>query len=171
MSTPARLSTLLDQALDEVVALYALPGYAPPLTTSLPDRQYWTIGNVALDDCGQLVVTGTAINEGLPVLGNVLGNADGVADFSPYALSFSIGLVRCLTTMDDRGNPPSPAQIEADNASIAADGWMLTVGLRKAHFDSAAFLGGCQNLHLVQAIPIGPEGAQAGWQVDWQVTV
>ena len=88
----------VEDALANIRKAYA-EDYAEAIP--LPDRQYWTIGTTA-HDCEQLV---------LAVQQMFLGTAENPMELTqctgPRGLTFTVEVVRCVPTLDNRGKPPS----------------------------------------------------------------
>ncbi|HLR43880.1 MAG TPA: hypothetical protein VK065_01685 [Brevibacterium sp.] len=115
--------------------------------------------SVAWDDCckGQLWVRVITAVPGYQ------GRASGVACPTHYDLTLGVGIVRCVSTVDDRGRPPSAAQITTDGNS----------GLR----DMREIADILQSYRPVDALtarlgnwtPSGPDGGCAGGEWSYQM--
>mgnify|MGYP000901333097 CR=1 FL=1 len=114
-------------------------------------------GEVAWDDCcdGQLWVRLAAI---LPNPG--AGQPCGVMT---WTATFGIGVVRCISVLDDEGRAPAPAALTTDTLRMTGD----TAALIKAIQCQA--IPRAESLTVVRWEPLGPEGGCAGG--EWLVSV
>ncbi len=95
-----------DEALRDIVEHYETKtGF--PEGVPLPARRYWTIGTTA-HDCEQCV---------LAVQQMFLGTAETPLELTqcggPRGLTFTVEVVRCVPTLDNRGRAPDAPVIEA----------------------------------------------------------
>lgn len=78
-------------------------------------------------------------------------------------MDVEIGIARCVSQPDDDGNPPAPADLQADAALQVAD----AMALRKA----AVCCAPEKDFILGPYIPVGPSGGLVGgvWTISLQV--
>jgi hypothetical protein len=99
-----------DQALADIEA-----HYDTKINVPLPDRRYWTIGTTA-HDCEQCV---------LAVQQMFLGTAETPLETTqcngPRGLTFTVEVVRCVPTLDNRGRAPDAPVIEAASVNPVID--------------------------------------------------
>ena len=88
--------------------------YAAPEAPTIPDIQLVTHGMLPAVDCPFLAVTMTAITA------DVLASKPRCAVVP--SVTFRIWVVRCFPTLDNQGNPPKPADEQADSADAEAGG-------------------------------------------------
>jgi hypothetical protein len=109
---------VMQGVLDRVVAIYS--SYGVPL----PSRQYWTMGNPAMD-CEQLVVTFVQAYLGIP--GDEASQAQKCN--MPRSIVVSITVTREIPTVGQTGRTPTYEKIQ-DAAEISAvDSWILLSSL------------------------------------------
>lgn len=99
----------LDEGFHCVLDRYISAGVTPP------DRQYWTIGSTA-HDCEQIV---------LAVQQMFLGTADAPLGTTqcggPRSVTFTIEVIRCVPTMNNRGQAPAAEAIETSSVNPVID--------------------------------------------------
>jgi hypothetical protein len=123
-------------------------------------------GQVAWDQCdcdGQvwvrlisLVPSGGPISE----RGRNLTTPCGVL---MWTATLGVGVVRCVTSLDSQGNPPTAAELTADTVQMTADLADLAAALQCCLAEQV------NKLTMVRWDPLGPDGGCAGG--EWQVTV
>lgn len=124
-----------------------------------PDRQYVAHGRVAWD-CEQLTVH--VVNLIAEPQDDRGANCNIV-----HRATIATTLVRCAPTPDDRGNPPSSADLDAFGLQMAADGGALWKGMTRATADGQWPVGlPCRRVRWVNLQPLAPSGGFAGWQVN-----
>jgi hypothetical protein len=81
----------------------------------LPERRYWTIGQTA-HDCEQMAMA---------VQQMFLGTAENPLETTqcngPRGLTFTMEVVRCTPTMNNRGQAPSASSIESSSVNPVID--------------------------------------------------
>lgn len=86
----------------------------------------------------------------------------------PFALvlTLGIGVIRCVATINDAGEPPSAAQVTADGKVMGDDMWGLYRAL------SCFVPEGAEKASLTSWTPLGPLGMSAGgeWAMEVWVT-
>jgi hypothetical protein len=99
-----------DQAMKDIAEHYAVKVNIP-----LPERRYWTIGQTA-HDCEQVV---------LAVQQMFIGTAEAPLEVSPCSgprgLTFTLEILRCVPTLDNRGNAPAGEKIEVASVNPVID--------------------------------------------------
>jgi hypothetical protein len=99
-----------DDALRDIVE-----HYETKVNVDLPLRRYWTIGTTA-HDCEQCV---------LAVQQMFLGTAETPLELTqcggPRGLTFTVEVVRCVPTMDNRGRAPAQEVIETASVNPVID--------------------------------------------------
>jgi hypothetical protein len=130
----------------------------------LPVRQYWTMGEPAID-CEQLVVFFQQLYLGPP--GAQVGEPQRC--HVPRSATLTISLSRATPIVSQNGRPPAPEKIEAASEILAIDAWVLMDSVNQldqwdetgygvgviATLDSASPEGGFQttNLTITMAVP------------------
>lgn len=141
---PKALSIIGRGLLERVVAVYEDFG------VPVPQRQFWSAGNVP-PECSQIVVALKSLSEGLT------GSEETIP--SPcdnlVQAKFSVTVTRCIPTPDNRGTPPSPAQIAEASDLASQDAYLLAKAA--CSFDMYG-----------SDVPGAPLG---GMGVEWSVTV
>lgn len=108
------LASLMQEVLDRVVAAYAT--YSMPL----PSRQYWTMGQPAVD-CEQLVVSFVQMYVGAP--GDEATEPRRCND--PRSATLNVSVSRQVPVVGQGGRPPSADAIEDYAAISAYDAYIL----------------------------------------------
>jgi hypothetical protein len=86
----------------------------------LPARQYWTMGQPAVD-CEQLVVYFQQLYLGPP--GAQVGEPQRC--HVPRSATITISIARATPIVSQNGRPPAPDKIEAASEVLAIDAWVL----------------------------------------------
>jgi len=149
---PDRLYTVASQALEiAVAALEASAGGAPA-------RRYVSDGPMLAWDCEQVAVTAESTfghqgNISAPVV-------DPVQCLAMRGAVLGVWVVRCAPTMDDDGEPPAAAAINANAAVVLADPTVVFDALAAALRDGTWL--GAHGLAFEEWTGIGPEGGLTG---------
>jgi hypothetical protein len=109
---------LLDGVLQRVVSTFN--SYNVPL----PNRQYWTVGQQAVD-CEQLTVTLLQIYLGAP--GDQASTPQRCNQ--PRTAVMTVSLSRCIPTVGQNGRPPTADKLEEAAKISAIDGYVLMLSL------------------------------------------
>lgn len=119
---------------------------------------------VAWDDCcGQLSVRVLTVT---PRYGKV--NASGAfCAVYDWTVQLGVGIVRCVSTVDDRGNAPTAAKLTAEAAQMVAD--MAAIQNALLCTDLGAVTDAVVQVQLGEWTPSGPNGGCAGG--EWAVTL
>lgn len=144
---PDRLYQVARVVLDTVVATLENP----------PPRRYVSVGNPAFD-CEQVVVS----------VDRTLGHAGDIAQevTAPLgclvmrAVDIGVWVIRCAPTMNDDGQAPSAASLEASAAALLRDPVVILNGLVAAH--QAGTLAPSRGLGFLNWQALAPEGGFAG---------
>ena len=113
-SNAKNLAVMMQAVLDQVVASYAT--YSMPL----PTRQYWTMGQPAID-CEQLVVSFVQMYVGAP--GDEATEPRRCND--PRSATLNISVSRQVPTVGQNGRPPAADVIESFAEYSAYDAYIL----------------------------------------------
>lgn len=159
---PLVTSTVYDHAADLLASVVDRMGdvyddYTPPIV--LPERQYVHAGEVAWD-CEQVVVTVVDLRHAFPG-----ETAKPLVCSPPRHIHMEVWIVRCVPTLDDNGNPPSPAALDAAAHTELQDLWTLAYVLWKGYSD-ADWGGTCASVLLGPVDTVGPLGAYAAVKAD-----
>jgi hypothetical protein len=142
----------------EVRAFFAFNGIA------LPERQYICPGLPSLDawDCEQFAVGCVGIIDANPQQGSISSAARGGSPFSSQkmrAVVYGIQIVRaCAPTMSARGNPPSPATVDAAGRMQLKDMGCLSQIVVNLCSSLPEWIPQGVNADAGQCVPLGPEG-------------
>jgi hypothetical protein len=143
-SEALRLKNMLDGVLERVQSVYQ------SYNVALPNRQYWMIGEPALD-CEQVVVAFDQLYLGPP--------GDEVAQPNrcdvPRSATFRILISREVAVVGVNGRPPSGDKIQQTSVLPTIDAWILMETVREFDmWDETGYgLGVVANLQIS-----GPEG-------------
>jgi hypothetical protein len=144
---------------------------------SLPERQHLAPGNPALIawDCPQLTVAvgGTALGvmEGVPAIPDPIPGP--MAGLQLRWAGFAVALVRCTPALNDQGEPPSAAELDAAGGEAMRDCGALSSMMTHlaANPEQFPWLPQPAQVRAGAVTQIGPLGALTGYQADLQVTV
>jgi hypothetical protein len=171
MAGPGDLHAFAVAYLDACVeALDTIPNF--PETSALlgaPDRRFVSPGIPVWDCCEQLAVHVPLMNEADTTPG---GLDAGKRTNRGYvnSITFLATITRCIPTMDDNGNPPTAAALEAKAAQIDADGWALWNHLHNLKA-SAQLLTLCDEMFFDGILAAVPSGGCAGWTVTVRAAI
>lgn len=142
---------------------------------ALPDRRLLLSGDAAVVayDCEQLTVALQNIGNGqsddtaatAPQLGA------GTSVFNMRHVIFEVLVLRCASVLDDEGNAPPDAVLEAEGETFLRDAGMLSQALTHVAAQVKPRLlepGGIARVG--QILPVGPEGGFSGNVGLFQVT-
>ena len=143
-SEALRLKNMLDGVLERVQSVYQ------SYNVSLPNRQYWMIGEPALD-CEQVVVAFDQLYLGTPGDEIAQPNRCNV----PRTATFRILVSREVAIVGVNGRPPSGDKIQQTSVLPTIDAWVLMETVRE--FDMWDETG--YGLGVVATLQIqGPDG-------------
>lgn len=158
---------------DGVVEYWA--AHTDPEVQALPDRRLLLGGDAAVVawDCEQLTVTMQGVGNGqsddavatAPQLGA------GTSVFNVRHVIFEVLVLRCASVLDDEGNAPPDAVLEAEGETFLRDAGMLSQALTHVAAQIKPRLlepGGIARVG--QILPVGPEGGFSGNVGLFQVT-
>lgn len=129
---------------------------------TLPERQYVGPGVIVAYDCEQLTVVCTAIGSGVP---GRRANLPIAGCREQRLGSYRIELVRCVPVIDDSGNPPPPAALQASAQATLRDLDLLESTVRAA---LTAVTGG-DPVFISAAAPVTAEGGLVASLLDVDV--
>lgn len=149
------LKVMMDGVLEKVQNVFQ------SYNVNLPGRQYWTMGQPAID-CEQLVVTFTQMYLGVPGDQATTPQRCHV----PRTVVLNVILTRKIPTVGQNGKAPSGTAIEESSYSSAVDAWVLMESINQLdQWDSTGYgLGVIATLDM-----IGPEGGFTS--VNLQITM
>jgi hypothetical protein len=151
------LKDLMDGVLEKVCNTFQ------SYNVTLPSRQYWTMGQPALD-CEQLVVSFTQMYLGTP--------GDQATDpqrcHVPRTAVLNIILTRQIPTVGQSGKAPSASKIEESSYISAIDAWVMMESINQLdQWDETGFgLGVIGTLDM-----IGPEGGYTSTNLQLTLAV
>jgi hypothetical protein len=142
----------MSYALSQVVDVYFSRG------VELPERRYWLTGTEAFD-CPQVVIA---------VKGASLGTAGAPAQLTrcsgPKTLSFTVDIIRCAPSVDNRGRLPDGSAVEAAALMVATDMELLL-------YDLPGRLDVYQSGIVASVTAVGPDGGMHGAAGAYTVTL
>ena len=122
-----------------------------------PARQYVADGNLVAWDCAQLVV---AVDSTQNTDGNPAAEYQGPAAMAARVATLAIWLLRECPTVDDEGQPPTAAAIDASAQVVLADPTIMLDALWTEY--RAGTLIGCHGLAFQRWQAVGPMGGLTG---------
>jgi hypothetical protein len=154
-SDALNLKEMMDGVLERVQTVFQ--SYNVPL----PSRQYWTMGQPAID-CEQLVVSFAQMYLGTPGDQATTPQRCHV----PRTATINIMLTRQIPTVGQNGKAPSAGKIEEGSYSSSIDAWVLMQSINDLdQWDDTGYgLGVIATLDM-----IGPEGGFVS--VNMQLTM
>lgn len=137
---------------------FVSPG--PPATDCLPQLAVYAGTPVMRADTSPLSP---------PLVG---GNRD-VLSGSVNLVNLTCVVVRCAPTIEEAGEIPAVADIEAAAQQVTEDVWAIWNFTRQRHKDGALFpsVGGRREMFLDPAFPIPPGTQEVGWQIPVRVSL
>lgn len=159
VETPELLWLTAQEVLDCVCDALALQS-----SCGCPCRKFVTIGNPAWDNCcdGQLALVIDRI-----YVQSVFPQAEGgtITCSSPIVGEFTLQLIRCVPTMTDQGDPPTPQALSDSAANIYADmyiAYRAVVCCLAAYKKSRLFT-------MRDGRTVGPQGGCGGFEIKFSV--
>lgn len=149
------LRDMLDGVLDRVRNVFQ------SYNVNLPQRQYWTLSQPAID-CEQVVVSFIQMYLGTP------GDEASMPQrcHVPRSAVLSISIARAVPTVGANGRAPSPERIEEASSQGAIDAWVLMEAVRE--FDM--WDGSGYGLGVIATVDVSPP--EGGFQaVNMQLTL
>lgn len=149
------VKSLLDGVLDSVVAVFQSHN------VPLPTRQYWTVGEQAID-CEQLTVTLIQLYLGAP--GDQASSPQRCN--MPRSAVMTVSLAREIPSVGQNGRPPSYEKISQAAEISAVDAWVLMESVNLLdQWDPGSF-----GVGVIATVDIPPP--EGGFQVvNMQLTV
>lgn len=146
-----------------------------PAVAALPDRRLLLAGDAAVVswDCEQLTIALQTVGNGqsddtaatAPQLGA------GASVFNTRHVVFEVLLLRCAAVLDDDGNAPPDAVLQAEGERFLRDVGMLSQALTEiASRVKSKLLDPGGIARVGQILPVGPDGGFAGAVGLFQVT-
>lgn len=169
MSTTIVPLPMIDAAAVAQRMLTAIVDYFDDRSWDLPERRYLAAGspNVLAADDEHLAVTLAAMYSGItPRSLNQTGvPSRGARSMHVPRADFKVRLMRCVATIDDSGEPPTPDQLTADGLRLLADPGRLMTALFawQDHDTQPVFTN--PEVVIGDAEVIGPMGGLAGHMV------
>lgn len=165
MACVALVATKVADLAEELLASVATRLEDAGLT--VPSRQYVTVGEVALDCPEQLVVAVTGLVHAFP------GEEAAMAICAPpRSVALSVWLTRCVPTVQENGDPPTAAALNASGVELATDAWVLPYVIWEGHrADDDGWGEACDSILLGPVIPYGPSGQTGGVHADLSVLI
>lgn len=159
MSEPGDLYADAQELLAASAAsLDTIPGFDPTLNGA-PTRQLIAFAQPVLDCCEQLAVSVVQVQDAPTATGLPAGR-QVAAKLNHVFLAVTIS--RCYPVADNKGNPPSVADIQEHTRQLDADGWALWNHLY-CLWTSGDLFTFCGEVFWDSLRPLGPSGGCAGW--------
>lgn len=160
---------LLAEALDGLAE--SRTGHAPPSRTYVSHGEPADdTGLLSCEADGQLTVH-VDEDAGIEPIFRRDSNLPGTqCAFAPYA-RFCVTLYRCVPTIDDQGNAPNAAELDASARDLNIDAWCLFTYLATLWGNGDLFGGmfACKDVEWEGMTPIHPRGGAAGWRICFRV--
>lgn len=137
----------------------------------VPQRRFIHSGDIAADFVGekcadQFIVSWSGSFQGQPPIGSLPVGAP-IKCAAPLSASFLVVLLRCVPTLDMRGQPPSAADLQASAEEILTDAMTLPVVIINEQLQQDLIESiGCSLLGIGDVSPFGPQGAVGGTVVQ-----
>lgn len=138
------LRDMMDGVLERVQTIFQ------SYNVNLPSRQYWTMGDPAID-CEQLVVSFVQMYLGTP--GAQVGEPQRC--HVPRSATLNISISRATPVVGPSGRPPSPEKIQIASETLAYDAWVLMESINLLdQWDGASY-----GIGVIATLEVGtPEG-------------
>lgn len=124
---------------------------------NVPGRRYVHQGEIADDECSQLVVSIGPMYLGFP--GQQATTAEGQRG-AKRSFDLTVAWFRCVPTLDEQDQAPSSQALSDKAEEIATDGFRLFKAVQSS---KKLVFGECSNVTLYAMQPYGPSGAHGGW--------
>lgn len=124
---------------------------------NVPERRFVHHGEVADDECSQLVVAIGQMYVGFA--GNQLVSSSPTV-IAKRSFDLTVSWFRCVPSPDEQGQPPSVSDLEIAAHEIGTDGFRLFKAVQSAKKE---VFGTCSNVLLGAMRPYGPSGGHGGW--------
>lgn len=128
----------------------------------LPERRFVSNGEVAFD-CELVAIQVPTGFRGSPALPSPDRNRRNV---TVWTFEFTVWLIRCVPTINDRGIVPTAAALQDSASVILRDAHILTYDLMPLLDDLSDT---CTHVAAGNLVGVGPEGGFAGWQLPIQI--
>lgn len=155
------LYALADEYLDACVIALADTPDGPP------DRVFVSPGVPSWDCPEQLTV-----HIGAPVVADTFPLQPSLSPAHRVTVQGEVDVIvvtatilRCVPTVDDYGNLPSPATIDAAAQQTCADLWAIWNHIKKGKRDGTLFAPKEREFRLDPAVSLPQGGGAAGWQI------
>lgn len=162
------VTALAEEAARSILA-HAADAFDQDGAVTAPDRRYLA-HNRPPWDCDQLVVWVARFGQ----KPSVSAARQGPCTFIHQA-TFGVEIVRCHPALeDDAGKPLTPARDTLDDAGGAfiTDGWVLWQYLIDRNLDGSLIPdASCRDTTVAEALPFGPAGGFASWQLSITATL
>jgi hypothetical protein len=138
----------------------------------VPERQFVSAGQPAFD-CGDFVAV-QSLTLGLAdtqPLQPMLQPAQRVHSVSLNLTTLIAYAIRCVPTLDTRGNPPTAAALTAAARVTNQDGFAIWNHLKRTVRDGSLFPGCRTPVFFDGGLSLVPSGARAGWQFTLRVEI
>lgn len=131
-----------------------------------PGRQVVTIGPPPLDCCDQLAVSAIEMRDARVGPQDEAGLLRKCMSMNLVALRVTI--TGCVPTVDERGNPPTPAAINNASTTLYGQGWTLWCGLYTRLVAGTVFDDDLEprESFIGPLLPLPEQGGCAGFTVD-----
>lgn len=146
--------------------LNAVNNHFATKNVELPERQYVHYGEVAWD-CPSLVASMVGFSTPHNQLGVSEQFPNIVLPGVPFTrhVSFEVWLLLSICAIPgEDGDFPTEEQLDTDGEMMLINGWLLYEALLVGAAAGSVLEGGCQSIDIGECVPVGPDGAMAGWQ-------
>lgn len=135
------------------------------------ERVYVSPGRPVLD-CEQLTISLVRIGEANTAIATTLGQGKRHSTGRVNLLGFLVTVARdCVPVLDEKGNVPTAADIEASANEVIEDIWAIWSYLYWS-FRRGELLGGvCDTFIVDGAIALETEGTLAGFEMEFRVNI
>lgn len=161
------LFAIADEYLDACVLALADTPEGPP------DRCFVSPGVPAWDCPDQLTV-----HVGAPLVADTLPLQPSLAPTHRVTVQAEVDIIvltatilRCVPTIDDFGNLPSPAAIDAASQQVCADLWAIWNHVKSMKRAGTLFPPREREFALDPAVSLQQAGGAAGWQIPIRVNL
>lgn len=149
-----------------VAALDTIPASAPGLAGA-PERSFVSPGQPAFDCCDQLTVHAAAALEAATSPGGLAtGRRD--AGMRENLVTLVVTITRCIHTIGNDGDFPTPAEMQGDATQMNADGWALWNYVWNL-MRSGDLFSLCQAKYWDGLRAVNPSGGCSGWVLTLRV--
>lgn len=137
-----------------------------------PARSFVSLGPPAWDCCPQLTVhSGYALADTAPIGPPLSAGHRTTVQGGVYLVPLVATVIRCVPTLEDNGDPPTAADLEAAAMTGMADAWAITNHTWDQHAKGILFAPVEREMFIDPTVPLQQAGGCGGFQIQIRVAL